>query len=107
MGDRVSIEFYNSDEDESSVVLFSHWGGMGFVNRAEHYAEALIAERGDSMTLPIDRLEASTVMVDFIRYVTDGQERVTSDLYLGASEHDGDNSDNGHHVIELKKRGRG
>jgi hypothetical protein len=40
-------------------------------------------------------------MVDFIREITDGMERVESDLYLGATDNDGDNSDNGHYVIKL------
>ena len=41
-------------------------------------------------------------MVDFIRYVTKDKKRVESDLYLGKDETEGDNSDNGHHVIKLK-----
>lgn len=40
-------------------------------------------------------------MVDFIRDITQKLRRVESDLYLGVSEYDGDNSDNGHHIILL------
>jgi len=28
-------------------------------------------------------------------------DRVESDFYITCSEHDGDNSDNGHHIISL------
>ena len=93
MGNRVSISFRNREEE--SVTLFSHWGGMGFVHAAEDYVNILRSERSGAM-YPLDRLEPSTVMVDFIRHLTTGAERVESDLYLGRSPQDGDNSDNGH-----------
>ena len=40
-------------------------------------------------------------MVDFIRWLTEGQSRVTDDLYLRATPNDGDNSDNGHWIVDL------
>ena len=104
MGNRVSISFRGPDGDKS-VVLFSHWGGMTFVRKARIYARLLEIERGFSQTMPLDRLEPNTVMVDFIRALTKTQARIESDLYLGATETDGDNSDYGHHVIFLKKLG--
>ena len=108
MGDRVSIAFKNGNE--TSVTLFHHWGGMEFVEKARDYAEDLRNEiakkeyQGD----PIGRLEPNTVMVDFIRYLTIGfgQQRVTSSLYLGKDGNDGDNSDNGHHIINLIREER-
>ena len=94
MGDRVSISFKKGNE--GSVVLFSHWGGMGFVEAAREYAAML--PRGSTLT-PLDRHEPRTVMVDFIRHMTQKLVAVTGDLYLGATPADVDNSDNGHHVI--------
>lgn len=64
MGDRVSISFKNKDEE--SVALFSHWGGMAFVQKAREYVAVLQAERGkDSLFSPLDRLEPSTIVAGF------------------------------------------
>lgn len=101
MGDRVSISFRNGEEE--SVALFSHWGGMVFVKAAKEYVKNLKKWAGKEEVEPLQRLEPDTVMVDFIRHITDGQKRVKGNLYISRSEHEGDNSDNGHHVIELKK----
>lgn len=100
MGDRVSISFRNGDCE--SVTLFSHWDGSGFAYIALEYAK-LLKEPEDSMMYPLDRLEPETVMVDFIRYLTKDMESVRSNYYLGATPKDGDNSDNGHFIIDLKE----
>lgn len=102
MGDRVSIQFEH--DGEKSVVLFSHWGGMEFVETAQMYVKELREERKGTSVNPLDRLEPRTVMVDYIRHLMRGRsvdERIESDLYLGVDENDGDNSDNGHHIIHL------
>ena len=107
MGDRISIQFKNGEQQ--SVVLFSHWGGMKFREQAESYARSLAErnlkaeDRGDT---PLQRLEPSTVIVDFIRHITKGMDAIEHDLYLGVDEHDGDNSDNGHFVIDLARMSR-
>lgn len=102
MGDRVSVSFRKADEE--SVVLFSHWGGKTFVAVARGYVRELKTEaRRTGMTWPLFRLEPSTVMVDFIRMLTEGVGRVQSDYYLGRTPQDGDNSDNGHFVIDLDR----
>lgn len=101
MGDRVSISFRNGDQE--SVALFSHWDGMEFVEKAEAYAFCLKLEREGRHELPLDRLEPRTVMADYIRQgFTD---RIASNYYLGRDGGDGDNSDNGHHVIALDGQG--
>ena len=103
MGDRVSIQFKDPDGNLSPV-LFSHWRGMEFVDEANRYAGGLSEEvkaKNRGHMYPIDRMEAGTVMVDFIRHITKDEERIESDLYLACTENDGDNSDNGHHVIQL------
>jgi hypothetical protein len=102
MGDRVSIQF----EDESkqkSPVLFSHWRGMDFVKYAEKYAKGLAKRKRGKSIYPIDRMESQTVMVDFIRDITKDTKEVQGDLYLGRTPKEGDNSDNGHHIIMLRK----
>jgi len=103
MGDRVSIQFVNGKE--KSVVLFSHWGGMGFVKEAEDYVKDLKKweKKEDNVCItPLMRLEPDTVIVDFIRHITKDMHRVDNDLYLEVNENTGDNSDNGHHIIKLK-----
>ncbi len=102
MGDRASISFRKNDQE--SVILFSHWGGKEFQQSAQDYINELRKEIENSShkgMFPLDRLEPETVIVDFIRYLTKGENRVKSNYYLGRTEHDGDNSDNGHKVIEL------
>ena len=103
MGDRISISFKNDKEE--SVVLFSHWGGMEFLKEAQRYVKLLkdILERRHRASYPIDRLEPNTVMIDFIRYYTCNMTIVESDLYLGSNQLAGDNSDNGHHTIDLNE----
>jgi len=109
MGDRVSIEFQTDqiggfgDSKTKSPVLFSHWGGMGFVETAKKYADNLTKRKIGLSSAPLDRLEAQTVMVDFIRKITEGVKEVESNYYLGRTSKDGDNSDNGHHIIKLRK----
>ena len=104
MGDRVSIQFKNKDEE--SVLLFNHWGGVGFVKEARKYVgqlKKILKARVISKNnyYPIDRLEPATVMVDFIRYITKEKDLIESNLYLGKDEDDGDNSDRGNYVIRL------
>ena len=100
MGDRISIQFKNGNE--KSVALFSHWGGSEFAETAREYVQELKAEtKNNNIINPLDRLEPSTVMVDFIRHITKDKKRIESDLYLGKDENDGDNSDNGNVIIKL------
>lgn len=99
MGARISIQFANGNE--TSPVLFSHWGGEEFLDEVNTYLQELKAEVTNKVTEPLDRLSPQTVMVDFIRYLTKDMERSSSNLYLGVDESDGDNSDYGHHVIDL------
>jgi len=101
MGDTISIRFVN--DNDKSVVLFSHWDGQCFLKEAKKYAKELRIEMGfmcNKNAGPLERLEPQTVMVDFIRHLTlDGTRAY--DLYLGVDENDGDNSDNGHYDIDL------
>ena len=125
MGDRVSIQFSHKDMEwgDKSVVLFHHWGGEKFADFAKGWAidfkmKVLKLQEGNGSD-PLSRLEPRNVMIQFIKALSDyptkdftyyfykDNEFVYSDdylsysMYLGKDENDGDNSDNGHHVIEL------
>ena len=113
MGDRISISFVNGAIQ--SPALFSHWGGTSFLEDVELYLNELreeISNLDHPNSLPLDRLEPGTVMVDFIRWMAERELRgdhikrlrITSDLYLGKDSEDGDNSDNGHVEIDLADR---
>jgi hypothetical protein len=106
MGDRISISFRKDGEE--SVAFFSHWDGLGFVKGAEEFAvylKSFIASGSVPGSMPLGRLEPNTVMVNFVAAVAKGAEEtggwVMSNYYLGKDPNDGDNSDNGHHVIDL------
>jgi len=104
MGDRISVSFRNGDEE--SVVLFGHWAGMSLVGQAKKYVKELMKECEGKHTYPLERMEPNTVMLDFIfQYFKDcPDERIKRSYYLGKDENDGDNSDNGHHVIDITKK---
>ena len=76
---------------------------MSFVNEANEYAQELVKRKEKRQMTPLDRLEPDTVIVDFIRHLTQNINEVESDLYLCKNAEEGDNSDNGHHIIKLKK----
>lgn len=103
MGNCVSISFIKKDKyPRESVSLFSNWQGLSLVKKARDYLKKLKSENKDNrQILPLDRLEPNTVMVDFIRYITEGKDRVKDDIYLGKDENDGDNIDKGHYQIDV------
>jgi len=112
MGDRISISFVNGAV--RSPALFSHWRGTSLLDDVELYLNELreeISNLDHPNSLPLDRLEPGTVMVDFIRWMAGrglagaSRQRITSDFYLGRDWEDGDNSDNGHVEIDLTDRG--
>jgi len=107
MGNRASLSFkkvMSMNYVDESVVLFSHWLGEDLAKKANDYIVELKTELENKPMLrmtPLGRLEPSTVMVDFIRWLTKDLSRVENDLYLGRDENDGDNSDNGHFTVIL------
>lgn len=116
MGDRTSIQFMVNDSiTETSVVLFAHWGGISIVQEAVAYIQELKMDDLGGQS-PLGRYEPCYVMIDFIRhqllngnldtddhYSKSDTPRVMSNHYLGKDEEDGDNSDNGHFVIDITK----
>jgi len=104
MGNRVSISFKDEKTKKESITLFSHWDGMELVKEATIYIENLkteIDKKENKRNYPLNRLEPDTIIIDFIRELTKDLERIESNYYLGRNENEGDNSDNGHHIIKL------
>ena len=101
MGDAVSISFKNGNNE--SVALFCHIGGKLFVEFAEFYGKQL-REKSNSWLAKdasILRQEPNVAMAEFIRFATSDNSAAELCLYLGKDHEDGDNSDLGHHVIDL------
>ena len=118
MGDRVSISFVNEIDyingkaREESVPLFNHWGGSDFPKYALNWVKKLkreVLKRRPNISTPYTRLDPQNVMVLFIadlqkdKQFADytNKERITHSIYLGKDTNDGDNSDNGHFVIDI------
>jgi hypothetical protein len=109
MGDRISISFRNGKEE--SVALFSHSDGKTFLEIVDSFLLTLtevlhIGKHRDFY--PLSRLEPQTVMFNFIVYLQEqngcnGCKFSYSNYYLGKDKTDGDNSDNGHYIIDLNK----
>lgn len=108
MGDRISIQFKKGEN--RSAVLFSHWDGLHFKDEAEDYVRLLVMDnlrrskdKNLIMTMPLDRLEPGTVMISFIPEIVYNGDRIQSNYYLPETVEDGDNSDNGHFMIDIDK----
>jgi hypothetical protein len=103
MGNRISISFKNGDRE--SVALFSHWRGEKLIDEFKEYMIELRRDCAKEKFIgtPLARLEPQTVMVDFIRWLTKDEDRIAMDLYLGKNSSNGDNTDNGHRLIELSE----
>ena len=102
MGNRISISF--KKDKKESVTLFSHWDGEYLTKKTKKYIKELKQDIEDdeiSKSDPLGRLEPNTIMVDFIKWYTKNSPRIVHNLYLGKNKNDGDNSDNGHFIIEL------
>lgn len=90
MGDRISFSFV--DEAGEGVAFFSHQDGEHLMKDVDDYLQ-----QNPGMCC----MNANTVMVDFVRWLTKDIDRVDNNYYLGKDENDGDNSDNGHFKINL------
>ena len=114
---------------DKSVVLFHHWGGEWFPKLAKEWIKnhnlLLANDRQNNASCPISRMDVDNLMMQFIRFLANESEfdsswgvniawesfdthtlpknknYFTSSVYLGKDENDGDNSDNGHHEIEV------
>jgi hypothetical protein len=107
------IDYIHDKRREESVPLFNHWGGSDFPKYALDWVKKLKREvnekKEDNISTPYTRLEPQRVMVLFIadlqkdKQFADytNKERITHSIYLGKDKNDGDNSDNGHFVIDI------
>ena len=130
MGDRVSISFKDNDGDES-IILFNHWGGTTFPKFAldwfKDYRKKINKTAKSSVSTPITRFDCNNLMVQFVQWLgqcghyrecvgfekdkkseSDFNKPIYSDyqisgsLYFGKDQNNGDNSDNGHYVINTR-----
>jgi hypothetical protein len=100
----ISISFTNEIFETESVALFSHNSGEMLINSATNYLEMLQKLLKDNKiwaATPLARLEPEILMVDFLHYFRSSLKRITNNYFLGKDEFDGDNSDYGHHKIEV------
>ena len=88
MGDRVSIQFKDK-YGGFSPYLYSHWAGMDLVDAAKDFAATTRNTEG-----------AGDVMAQFIRSKI---AEKFDDLHL-EFEDDGDNDDNGNHMIDIETK---
>jgi len=107
---------------EQSPALFHHWGGTDFPKFAFQWFKKVKAKYGKKGGDPFTRMEPRNLMVQFIAHLRNHEELryywpktpsandleiVTDDqllsysIYLGKDSNDGDNSDNGHYLIDV------
>ncbi len=122
MGDRVSVSF--AQDTKESVVLFHHWGGKEFPLLAQQFVKQWISFHPPNAQYrtPANRADPEMMMVQFIAWLAknsrgpnEGEQMliafvrkaeagsfVSDSMYLGATENDGDNSDNGHWRVNVE-----
>jgi hypothetical protein len=102
MGDRISIQF-EGEYEERSIVVFEHWAGKILINRVREWigdVNSRIPYKKDmSGRTPMERREPCYAICDFIAWYY--AKYPNNSLYLGATENDGDNSDNGHFIYNF------
>ena len=73
MGDRVSISFKDNDDDES-IVLFHHWGGVDFPKLAlewfKIFKKDINSTAKKNYSNPTTRFEARNIMAQFVGYLS-------------------------------------
>ena len=125
MGDRVSVSFQQKAEWyvnrkkeehlEQSPALFHHWGGTDFPKFAFQWFKKVKEKYGKNGGDPFTRMEPRNLMVQFIAHLRNHEELrygtldetddelISYSIYLGKDSNDGDNSDNGHYIIDVDK----
>ena len=130
MGDRVSISFKDNDGGES-ISIFHHWGGTEFPKVALDWFKAFKKDVNltakENVSDPITRFDSNNMAVQFISWLGKNghyrqcsgfdkdenskaiydkplynQDQISHSVYLGKDQNDGDNSDNGHYVINTR-----
>ena len=131
MGDRVSLSFQQETEwyvkrkkekhMDQSPALFHHWGGTHFPKFAFQWFKKVKEKYAKHGGDPFTRMEPRNLMVQFIAHLRNhddlryskfnskskdfdtDEELICYSIYLGKDSNDGDNSDNGHYIIDVDK----
>ena len=129
MGDRVSISFKDSDGDESVALFHHWGGTrFPEIAREwfEEFKKEIKSQRG-GISDPTTRFEARNIMAQFLQWIGKNNhyrecigfekdengndmdwenskpiysdDQLSHSIYFGKDQNDGDNSDNGHYVI--------
>ena len=100
MGNRISISFEN--QGIRSVAIFSHWDGTDFLFMVKDFLEWLKHDVKAPENTPLGRMDPSIVALLFSYWVVKQNGVIpSSGYYLGKDQNDGDNSDNGHYIVDL------
>lgn len=104
MGDRISFQFVNGED--KSVAFFSHRDGRRLLATVKEFLNELNAlPINEKISTPLSRGEPNTIMAHFVAwFFTKGDLTLNEDgnYYLGNDENDGDNSDNGNYLFDLR-----
>lgn len=102
MGARISIKFTN--KNDKSVVLCHHWGGEEFLDEVQkflnQYTNQIKNNLQKNYSSPSSRMEPQMVMCQFIAWLSETKQ-LSESVYLGKDTSEVDDSDYGHHEIEL------
>jgi hypothetical protein len=102
MGDRISIQF-EGEYEEKSIVIFEHWAGKNMISGVREWLKDIDKrvpyKKGVNGRGPIERREPCYAICDFIAWYS--AKYPNNSMYLGATEFDGDNSDNGHYIYNF------
>lgn len=99
MGDRGSITVVGEQcKHGEQPTLFRHWGGSpkAMLDLVDRLQESL-PDKGNAT--PYTRRDPDAVMALLVRLAVDHDGY---SAYLGLTPDDGDNSDNGHYVLDLR-----
>ena len=109
MSEKISIQF--EDIRTKSAIFFSHTDGPLAVKEAKRYVKALKDRFGDynDMT-PLSRLEADSVMFNFVCWVStgdqfkfhDNDDLITAVMTYRLTDKENDR-DHGHHIISCRR----
>ncbi len=114
MGNRISISFYKkhrymNGDDYESAAFFSHWRGKQLLEDVKAFSkwyEKIRESRLESeYSDPFMRKDPDFVIMLFSWWVVEKRLGegfiVDGDYYIGKNDKDGDNSDNGHYIIDV------
>lgn len=109
MGNRISFSFVKGKEE--SISFFSHWDGQELLDKVTTFLEKVdktlkLNKHNESFSTPFSRKEPINLMLNFIIWFCSNYDKtkgdwIESNYYLGKDKEDGDNSDNGHFLVDV------